>query len=226
MGTSERRERHQASLRHEILDAASQLFAEEGYHRVTMRRIAQRIEYSPTTLYLHFKDKNELLAAVCDETFSQLAATFDRLGSASRAPLGYLREMLRTYVDFGLAHPAQYTVTFIVPGTDGGAGPAVSAAVFGVSAGRRAFEIVREGVRACVERGDIRTADVDVTAQALWAAAHGVTSLLIAMPGVPFVAKSALADHTIDTLIAGLRAPATGPRTQPAARPSRGAFLD
>jgi AcrR family transcriptional regulator len=226
MGTSERRERHQASLRREILDAASQLFAEEGYHRVTMRRIAQRIEYSPTTLYLHFKDKNELLAAVCDETFSQLAATFERLGNASRAPLVYLREMLRTYVDFGLAHPAQYTVAFIVPGVDDGAAQGSSAAVFGVKSGRRAFEILRRGVRACVESGDIRTANADLTAQALLAAAHGVTSLLITMPGVPPVAKSALADHTIDTLIAGLRAPATALRSQPAARPSRGAFLD
>ena len=115
MGTSERRQRHRASLKREILDAASRLFVEEGFERVTMRRIAAQIEYSPTTIYLYFKDKNELLSAVCEETFSQLAVKLERLQKTSGTPLGYLREGLRTYVDFGLANPNQYTVTFLRP---------------------------------------------------------------------------------------------------------------
>jgi AcrR family transcriptional regulator len=79
MGTTDRRTRHRASLRREILDAASRLFVEEGYDRVTMRGVAQRIEYSPTTIYLHFKDKAELFGAVCEETFSQLSERLETL---------------------------------------------------------------------------------------------------------------------------------------------------
>jgi len=207
-------------LRREILDAASQLFVEEGYHRLTMRRLAERIEYSPTTIYLYFKDKNELLGAVCEETFSRLAGKLERLQKAAGTPTGHLRDGLRTYIEFGLAHPNQYLVTFMSrnPGKDGGS--------FEGSAGSRAFDALRQSVRACSENGDIYTADVEVTAQALWAGVHGVTALFITMKGFPFVASAALVDHTIDILTAGLKTPAATPRTPAQSQSKKWDFFD
>jgi AcrR family transcriptional regulator len=220
MSTSERRQRHRASLRREILDAASQLFVEEGYHRLTMRRLAERIEYSPTTIYLYFKDKNELLAAVCEETFSQLAGKLERLQKTAGTPLGRLRDGLRTYIEFGLAHPNQYLVTFMSPS------PAMDGASFEGSAGSRAFDTLRQSVRACSENGDIHTADVEMTAQALWAGVHGVTSLFITMKGFPFVDRAALVDHTIDTLTSGLKAPAAASRSTVSAQSKKWNYFD
>ncbi len=221
MGSSERRQNHRASLRSEILEAASRLFVEEGYQRVTMRRIAQRIEYSPTTIYLYFKDKNDLLQAVCEETFSQLAGKLEGLQRTSGTPIGYLREGLRTYVDFGLANPNQYTAAFLRPGPVPEAGPLNN------SIGGRAFDMLRLGVRACVESGDIRTANIDMTAQALWASVHGLTALLITMEGSPFVIRTALVDHTIDTLIAGLKTPEpTAPRSSAPPKSKKWDFFD
>lgn len=225
MSVSDRRARQRASLRREILDAASQLFVEEGYDRVTMRRVAEKIDYSPTTIYLYFKDKRELFAAICDETFAQLASRLERLRATPGAPgtpgaaLTQLRDGLKAYVEFGTSHPNPYAVTFLqtqeIP-------PDFA---FEQSIGARAFGFFREAVQACVAAGAIRTESVDTTAQALWAAVHGVTSLLITMKGFPFVARATLIDHTIDILIAGLRpeppARLAGPR--PAARLS---FLD
>ena len=207
MGTTDRRERHRASLRQEILEAASRLFVEEGFQRVTMRRIAERIEYSPTTIYLHFKDKNELLAAVCDETFAQLTAKIERIRRSAPTPMAYLREGLRTYVEFGLAHPDQYVVTFMSPA------PAMPDSPQGQPIGQQAFETLRAGVQACADHGDIQTSDIEATAQALWAAVHGVTSLLISTKGFPFVQRSVLVDHLIDTALAGLKAPPSAPRS-------------
>ncbi len=221
MGTTDRRERHRASLRREILEAASRLFVEEGYHGLTMRRLAERIEYSPTTIYLYFKDKDELLQAVCDEAFSQLAGTLDRLQRAPGAPLGRLREGLRTYVDFGLANPDQYAATFLRPIQ------AEKTPELENSPGARAFGLLRQAVQACVENGDIRTPSVDVTAQALWAGVHGVTSLLITERGFPPAGRAALVDHTIETLIAGLRTPAPAtPRSQVLPKSKRWDFMD
>ena len=57
MGIKERRERQKEHLREEILEAARELFLKEGVENVSMRAIAKRIEYSPTTIYLYFKDK-------------------------------------------------------------------------------------------------------------------------------------------------------------------------
>jgi AcrR family transcriptional regulator len=220
MTTTERRQRHRASLRREILDAASQLFVEEGYHRLTMRRLAERIEYSPTTIYLYFKDKNELLGAVCEETFSRLAGKLERLQKTAGTPAGHLRDSLRTYIEFGLAHPNQYLVTFMSPN------PGLEGELFEGSAGSRAFDALRQSVRACSENGDIHTADVEMTAQALWAGAHGVTSLFITMKGFPFFARAALVDHTIDTLMAGLKAPVVAPKPHVQAQSKKWDFYD
>ena len=208
MGTTDRRERHRASLRREILDAASQLFVEEGFQRVTMRRIAERIEYSPTTIYLYFKDKNELLTAICEETFTQLAARLERLKTSSTSPLGYLRDGLKTYVEFGLANADQYAATFLRPIPPG------KKPEFDDSAGARAFGLLRQGVQACKDSGDIMTPDVEMTAQSLWASVHGLTALLITEQGFPFVDRAALVEHTIDTLVAGLKTPEPAARTQ------------
>jgi AcrR family transcriptional regulator len=207
-------------LRRDILDAAGRLFADEGYDRVTMRRVAQRIEYSPTTIYLHFKDKSELFDAVCEETFAQLAEKFETLTRMRVVPLGHLRECLRLYVEFGVKHPDHYTVTFLQPPKTGRAQPLDG------SIRARAFDTLRQAVRSCVDYGDIRTADVDMTAQALWAAVHGLTALLITARGFPFISQAALVDHTIDTLIAGLKPPAGPVRTTAISRPSTPTFTD
>lgn len=205
MSTADRRQRHRASLRREILEAATRLLAEEGPSRVTMRRVAGRIEYSPTTIYLYFKNKNELLAAVCEDAFSELAGKLERMSKTAATPRGFLREGLRTYVEFGLAHPAQYAMAFM--SSDPGQAGAPEH-----SPGSRVFDALREGVRACVESGDIQASNVDMTAEALWASVHGLTSIFLTTPAVPTVPKPALVEHLVDTLLAGLKAPVAAPR--------------
>jgi AcrR family transcriptional regulator len=203
MGVANRRVRHRASLRREIIDAAGRLFVEEGYDRVTMRRIAERIEYSATTIYLHFEDKAELFNAVGEEAFSELVAKLERLKSTQPTPLGCLRAGLKLYIEFGVQHPEHYTVTFLQ-------GPkAGHEQSFEVSVGARVFDALRQAVRACVGTGDIRTSDVEMTTQALWAAIHGLTALFITARGFPFVSHAGLVDHTVDVLVRGLRPPAS-----------------
>ena len=226
MATTDRRARHRASLRREILDAASRVFADEGIERVTMRRVAEQIEYSPTTIYLYFKDKQDLVAAICDETFSQLAARLERLKpdpdavGPRPAPLDVLRDGLKAYVDFGTSHPHHYTVTFLQRQEI----PADFA--FEHTIGARAFAFLRESVRACVAAGSLKATDVETTAQALWAGVHGLTALFVTMQGFPFAPRPALTDHLIETLLAGLK-PVQSPARPAAARPSaRLSFLD
>ncbi len=72
MGIAERREREREEVRRKILDAARDLFARDGYERVTMRAVADAIEYSPTAIYHHFEDKDDLVHALCEEDFGTL----------------------------------------------------------------------------------------------------------------------------------------------------------
>ena len=66
-------------MRTNILDAARELFAQFGYDEVTMRKVAEKIEYSPTTIYLYFRDKETLIRALCAHDFLELAGKFQRI---------------------------------------------------------------------------------------------------------------------------------------------------
>src|SRR5215470_5000436 len=114
LGTSERRERERQELRTRILDAARELFAEHGYDAVTMRGIADRIEYSPTAIYFHFKDKEALLRELCDTDFATLARGFQKIAQIAD-PIERLRQIGRSYVDFALEFPNHYRLMFMTP---------------------------------------------------------------------------------------------------------------
>ncbi|HSE38996.1 MAG TPA: TetR/AcrR family transcriptional regulator, partial [Blastocatellia bacterium] len=95
MGSKQRREREKEALRQDILDAARELFVNEGYENVSMRRVAEKIEYSPTTIYLYFEDKASLLYAICEETFAKLAKRMEAIGKEGDDPIEVLRKGCR-----------------------------------------------------------------------------------------------------------------------------------
>jgi AcrR family transcriptional regulator len=110
-----RQEGGKENLRQEIMDAARELFVAEGYGSVSMRKIADKIDYSPTTIYLYFTDKSDLLHQICEQTFANLAQNIKSIQQLSDNPLEKLRSGLREYVHFGLKHPSQYEIVFITP---------------------------------------------------------------------------------------------------------------
>ena len=99
-------------VRREIMDAASELFATEGYTSTSMRKIANKIGYSPTTIYLYFRDKDDLLRQICDATFAELTRNVNAINQLSGEPLDKLRLGLKEYILFGLRHPLHYHVLF------------------------------------------------------------------------------------------------------------------
>jgi AcrR family transcriptional regulator len=203
MGPKARREREKEQLRQEILDAARELFVKEGYENVSMRRIAEKIEYSPTTIYLYFEDKTELFFAICEETFARLSKKLDSISKECKDPVECLRKGCRSYVDFGLKHPNHYKLTFInFPATQIGK----IQHLHDDSEGMKAYSHLRKNVQDCIDQNKLRETDPDAISQALWAIIHGITSLLITKPNFPWVKKERLIDLTINSAIAGLLA--------------------
>ena len=201
MGITERREREREEIRSQILDAARELFDTEGYEHVTMRRIAEDIEYSPTTIYNHFEDKDDLVRALCEEDFARLHQVFNEEHPPAD-PVEWIRRLGRAYARFGLELPNHYRFMFMTPHKKEKLGP--------TSAGEQSFEMLRVAVERAVATGQFRRLDPNTMAQVLWSSLHGVVALLITIPqelwpSVPAAAD--LVDQTIENGIRGFLAP-------------------
>ena len=196
MGVQERRAREKKELRQEILDAARDLFVREGFENVSMRKIAEKIEYSPTTIYLYFHDKSDLLDCIVEETFSRLVRKQATLDQTVSDPVERLEKGLRAYIEFGLKHPNHYKVSFMMP--MGMPNPELCPR--SREMGQKAFGNLRGMLEECAAKQLIEIDDLEATAQAVWAMVHGLTSLLIAKPHYPWAER----DHLIDTLVANV----------------------
>lgn len=185
-------------LKQEIMDAAREMFVSEGFERVSMRRIAEKINYSPTTIYLYFEDKADLLRQICERTFKGLAQSVNNISKSSNDPVEKLRLGLNEYIKFGLAHPDEYELVFISPL------PVVKGQEFQHSNGEAAFDTLRGAVRECAEAGLLKNSEVETVSQTLWAGIHGVTSLLIKHRGFPFIRSETLIKSVVGTLIDGV----------------------
>ncbi|MFM1944370.1 MAG: hypothetical protein RI897_3352 [Verrucomicrobiota bacterium] len=171
-----RREREKAELRTRILDAARELFFQNGYEAVTMREVARRIDYTATALYYHFPDKRSLLLELCQQDFQVLARSLKKLGRSSD-PVERLRQMGLAYVSFGHDHPQHYRLMFMTP--EAHPCPAPQADPDQLPPDREAYSFLRQAVEEAIETGRFQPdiTDVDAVAQALWAGMHGLVAL-------------------------------------------------
>ncbi len=201
MGVQERRAREKQELRQDILDAARELFVKEGFENVSMRKIAEKIEYSPTTIYLYFQDKADLLDCICEETFSKLDQKMTSLRDATADPLQGLKRGLRAYVEFGLEHPNHYRLCFMMDfkGFEAPENCSRSHAM-----GQKLFDHLRLGLGECVALGRVKVDNIEAVSQAIWASFHGVTSLLITHHTFPWVETNQLIDALTETVFGGL----------------------
>lgn len=200
MVSRNRQDSDKENLRQEIMDAAREMFVAEGYANVSMRKIADKIGYSATTIYLYFKDKTDLVHQICEQTFARLAQNIKAIQQLSDNPLEKLRSGLREYIYFGLKHPSQYEIVFITPL------PVDMEKEFEETNGKVAFDTLRTVIDECSSANLLKSKDVELISQTLWAGIHGVTSLLIQHGGFPFVERERLIDSVIETLISGIKA--------------------
>jgi AcrR family transcriptional regulator len=202
MGISERKERQRAELRDTILAAARRIFFEEGAEALTMRRIADAIEYSPGTIYLYFANREEIAMQLVAEGYEQLLRA---LGPALTIddPVERLRAIGRAYLAFGLADPQTYKLIFMqnakyvysVLAPEGGADPA--------QPGQRAFDVLVSTVREAIARGIFKPVNAERAAEAIWASLHGVLSLQITCP-MMIADVASVSTILEDALVAGL----------------------
>lgn len=179
MGVKERREREKSETRDKILDAARKLFVTEGYEGVSMRRVADMIEYSPTAIYVHFADKEELFRELCHRDYARLAEVL-RSSVATADPIERLRRIGGVYVEFGTQYPNHYKFMFMTKQPEHEMDE-VDREMHG-NPEKDAYAFLKWAVQQAIDAGCFRkdVNDAELISQTLWASVHGVISLEIA----------------------------------------------
>ena len=207
----ERREAARQNVRQEILAASREIIASEGFHALTMRKLAERIGYSAAALYLHFRNRDEIALEVSREGYVDLFAALSSATASHRSdPRARLQALAEAYVQFGIDHPQTYSLIFM---EDPAYLKAVSAGPSGDDPATRSYEllveIARDLLATTVEPMKVRVRRVrKVTptelAETLWAAMHGIVSLKLTCPAFPTAPAEVMTQILFDTLLNGL----------------------
>jgi AcrR family transcriptional regulator len=220
MGSRERRDRERQETREKIFAAAREMLAHEGYEAVTMRAIADRIEYTPTTIYHHFANKQALVTELCHQDFQVLAQHFTH-AAAIVDPIQRLRLIGEAYLEFAITHPHHYRFLFMTVLPQIEHDPEYLATSAG-NPERDAYAFLHLACLEAIEQGRLRPelTDSHEVAQLLWGTLHGLISLQITKrhdDWVPWADLRRIAGTAIDTLIRGIvKDPAGLPFGQPA----------
>jgi AcrR family transcriptional regulator len=194
--SSESRAQHKERIRNHILGSARELFVQDGYENFSMRKLATKVGCSPGNLYLYFRSKEQIFHSLVEKTFARLTTLLSGLcaRNESRDPVETLKKGLYTYVEFALRNPQDYRFAFLMNSRKEQNDSQVPAPI----------SVLATMVARCVEEGRIVRVETEVITQALWAAAHGLASLMIQRPTCLSAGKSRVIEQLIASIVAGM----------------------
>ena len=186
--------------RAEILHAAERIFVRDGYQGATIRKIADEVGVSSTALYMHFRDKDEILLEICEGAIAALLASNTEIAGRPIDAVSRVRLMLDAYMRFGLDNPNTYQLAFCAPQVEAVKGRADSVE----DLAHRCYQTFKGAVADIAAEGRLRVGDVSSAAQTLWCACHGLVALRIGRPGVEWEPDDTLISVLLDSLFQGL----------------------
>lgn len=174
MGISERKQREKEAIRNKILETAYQIFLEKGYDGTSIRTISDAIEYSPATIYLYFKDKNDIFIQLQNKAFDLLYEKLEATKTIVQ-PFERLLAVGKVYLNFAFDNPQYYDLMFI----DNAHLQAFKDESTAWKRGHQLYKTIEEIVEACLVAKQIKGEDYKVVAFMFWSYIHGQCALLI-----------------------------------------------
>lgn len=183
-------------MQEKILDAARRLFISQGYEAVSLRKVAESIEYTAPAIYTHFKDKEELMRELCRRDFGALSEHLVAMNQIEN-PVARIAALGHGYVRFAVAHPHHYRFMFMTP-LPAEVEPEAEDLAAMQDPNLDGYAAVRHACAQAIDRGLLRPehTDAELIAQVLWAGVHGVASLQITHAHDPCVALRPVEEMT------------------------------
>ena len=204
MGIKERQERDREAVRRAILDAARDLFVTEGFQHVSIRKIAERIEYSPAAIYSYFPSKDDIFYALAEEGFRLLCDG----GAAARAmapdappSLDRVRGVFRRLYEFSREQPQYFALMFMERSV-----PRISREYERFAVARTRKQQVTAAIQACIDSGDLpQSVKPLVAMRVVMAGLLGIAAMRLSERLAPEENADDLAADALDVALAGLR---------------------
>jgi AcrR family transcriptional regulator len=174
MTISNRKERQKEELKGKILQAARELFMQKGFEDTSIRNIAEKIEYSPTTIYLYFKDKDDIFFALHSEGFALLNQYFKPLAHVAN-PFERLKAISKAYITFAMENGEFYDLMFIIRSPM----KSLENDKSKWEEGNRAFQFLVNTISECISKGYFKGMQPEIVAFTCWSMVHGIASLEI-----------------------------------------------
>ncbi|MBA2301088.1 MAG: TetR/AcrR family transcriptional regulator [Acidobacteria bacterium] len=204
MGVKERQEREREATARAILDAARELFVAEGYQNVSIRKIAERIEYSPAAIYSYFSSKDDIFLALAEEGFRLLFASSDECAHAadpSSLPVDCIRSAFLNIFTFSKTHPAYYALMFMDRSV-----PKISQDWERFGFVREMRKQLTERIQDAIDRNDFPAgSNPEVIFRVLMVAIQGAAMMRLCDRMAPGEDPDALARVTLEAALTGLR---------------------
>ncbi|MEP6986536.1 MAG: TetR/AcrR family transcriptional regulator [Chloroflexota bacterium] len=196
--SQQRRKQEKQEVRQAILIASTELFLAHGYHNFSLRQVAEKIGYSPGTIYLYFQDKDAILFTIMEEGVVRFATMLAEAAAATDA-----RERLtrigEAYIRFGVQNPAHYQLMFMQrPDYLARAPENTPQPILEI------FDLWRKVVEDAMQAGVLRPGDPTSTGDILWALLHGVVSIAILMPNFDEKRIHDMSAKALEMLTSGL----------------------
>ncbi|WP_257656464.1 TetR/AcrR family transcriptional regulator [Parapedobacter lycopersici] len=188
MGIAERKQRQQDEVRAAILAQSWQIVEELGWEALSIRRIADGIEYSTPVVYKHFESKDAILEAFSREGYVLLASQLSDAQQAGDAPEARLMALARAYWEFATQHPRHYQLMY-------GLGIPTCEMVREIREIKEVSDVLHTAIEEAIRAGKNPETDTHLKTTTFWSILHGLVAMsLIAVPGCPEKARLTLED--------------------------------
>jgi AcrR family transcriptional regulator len=200
MGIKERQERDREAVRRSILDAARDLFVTEGFQHVSIRKIAERIEYSPAAIYSYFPSKDDIFYALAEEGFRLLGDPAD-VSAHGRTPLDRVRAIFWRLYEFSREQPQYFALMFMERSV-----PRISREYERFALARTRKQQITAAIQACIDSGELpRSVKPLVAIRVVMAGLLGIAAMRLSERLAPGENADDLAADALDVALAGLR---------------------
>ena len=161
-------------LKSRILSASRNMLFEEGFKSLSMRKIANEIGVSATSIYLYFKNKDHLLHTLMEESIETLSVSLEQAANSETSPAGKIEAVIKAYVHFALENPSEYQIIYLVKTDDMARYPKEK-----FRKARRGYDLLANAIEEGVLSGELQVRDSLIAAYSIWAQLHGIISVVM-----------------------------------------------